>query len=84
MIKRACLDVVLLIGSFVAPLWLVLPAAIVCMFVFENFYEIIVLGIIIDALYGLPSRFFPFPIIYTISISVLFVARIFLKKHLRF
>ncbi|MDO8590389.1 MAG: hypothetical protein Q7R65_00220, partial [bacterium] len=81
---RIVLDIMLVLAVFALPLWLVCPAAIIFLFLFENFYEIIIVGIIIDSLYGVPLRFFPIPVIYTASASFLFIARSFLKKHLRF
>ncbi len=84
LVKRLVVDIILFLGTFVAPLWLLILLAILCLFVFENFYEIIIIGIIIDSLYGLPTEFLPIPIIYTLSTSLLFIARAFLKKHLKF
>ncbi|MBI2476127.1 MAG: hypothetical protein HYV67_02705 [Candidatus Taylorbacteria bacterium] len=82
--QRIVLDAILILGVFVAPLWLVCLAAIVCLFLFDNFYESIFLAIMIDGLYGAPSRFFPIAAIYTVTASVLFIAAVLLKKHLRF
>jgi hypothetical protein len=84
MITRVILDTLLFLGVFVAPLWLVAIGAIVCLFLFENFYEIIILGIIMDGLYGLSVRFSVIPAIYTVFATVLFIMRNFLKKHLSF
>ncbi len=81
---RVFLDTILLLGIFVAPLWLVFLGAIVCLFRFENFYEIVLIGVIIDSVYGLPTSFFSVPIIYTLFASTLFIIRQVLKKHLVF
>jgi len=81
---RVILDIFLFLGVFIAPLWLVAIVALICLFVFESFYEIIFLGIIADGLFGLPTRFIAIPAVYTISASVLFIARSLLKKHLKF
>lgn len=81
---RITLDILLFLGVFIAPLWLVVIIAVICLFIFESFYEIIFLGIIADGLFGLPIRFIAIPAVYTISASVLFIARSLLKKHLKF
>ncbi|GEM_PF-6678974 len=81
---RIVVDILLFLGVFVLPLWLICPAAIICLFLFENFYEIIIVAIFIDGLYGMPTRFLSIPAIFTLSASIIFIARSFLKKHLRF
>ena len=81
---RILIDILLLFGIFMAPFWLTFLGALICLFVFENFYEIIIMGIIFDSLYGIPIRFISLPAIYTLSASILFIARAFLKKHLKF
>ncbi len=82
--RRITVEVVLFLGVFTLPLWLFCPAALIFLFVFENFYEIIILGIILDALYGIPTRYFAVPALYTLSAGALFIARNLLKKHLKF
>lgn len=81
---RIILDALLFLGVFVAPLWLVAVGAVICLFVFENFYEIIFLGMIADGLFGLPTRYVSVPVVYTIFGSVLFITRSLLKRHLKF
>jgi|GEM_PF-444709 hypothetical protein len=71
--------------------WLILIAAIVFLFLYETYYEIILWGICCDALYGLPPSLSPrlfnlFNMSYLatlISIALLFLG-IFLKKRLTF
>ncbi len=81
---RIISDIFLSISIFVLPSWFLLLVSIACLFIFENFYEILFLGVILDSLFGLPERFFPIPAVYTFLAVLLFVLVNFLKKHLRF
>jgi len=82
--RRILIDILLFAALFMMPFWLTALGALVCLFVFENFYEIIIVGIMLDGLYGTPMRFVPIPAVYTLSASALFIARTLLKKHLKF
>lgn len=84
MLKRIALDIILTIGAFFAPPWLVLLVALVGLFSFENFYEIFAVGFILDVLYGVETTFLFMPVFYAIISGLLFVASLFLRKHLRF
>lgn len=55
--------------------WLMLSAAIIFLFIFNSYYEIIAWGIIYDSLYGLTHMF-------TIVFISLFIIAFFLKKYL--
>jgi len=82
--KRIVIDIVLLIGAFIAPPWLVLTFALIGLLSFGNFYEIFAVGFIIDVLYGIKTPFLFIPIFYTAISGCLFIASVFLRKHLRF
>lgn len=81
--RRLILDLLLFLGVFVAPLWLLAIVAVIFLFVFEDFYEIIFLGIIADGLYGLSSGLIG-PVTYTLFASIFFLARSSLRRHLKF
>lgn len=84
MSKRIALDIILFLGTFIAPPWLVILLATIGLLSFENFYEILPIGFIIDALYGVPTPPLLIPIFYTTISSCLFIVMIFSRKHLRF
>ena len=44
--KRIVIDIVLLIGAFIAPPWLVLTFALIGLLSFGNFYEIFAVGFV--------------------------------------
>ena len=81
---RIILDILLFVAVFIVPPWLVLLVASLCLFLFKDFYEIIFLGIIMDFLFGVPTQFFVFPVIYTLLASIIFLIRISLRNHLTF
>lgn len=63
--------------------WLTWTLAIVFLFFFPSYYELILWGVMYDALYGLPiSQFYNFRYIFTIVTLILFVTSLFLRKSL--
>lgn len=50
--KRAIVDIVLLLSIFILPWWLGLLIAIAGIFMFKNFYEFIFWGMVIYVTYG--------------------------------
>lgn len=82
--RRILLDTILMLGAFIAPPWLTLVVALIGLFSFENFYEILAVGFIVDGLYGIKTPVMFIPVFYTIISGCMFVAVIFLRKHLRF
>lgn len=64
--------------------WLGVLLALVGTFYFKNFYELIVVGVIIDLLFGVPRiRFYGFEWYGTIISVILFAILRFIKLHLR-
>ena len=85
MFKRVLADLILFAAALLFPWWL--PAMLGCvgLFLFTNFYEIVGVGIILDALYGMPgSGVFTLPLWYTSGGLLLFVLVHLLKKRLKF
>ena len=82
--KRILLDIILILGAFAAPPWLALSIALVGLFSFEKFYEVFAVGFIVDGLYGIETPLLFVPVFYTTISGCLFVAALFLRKHLRF
>ncbi len=81
--RRIIIDILLIVGAFIAPWWLVCLATVVCLFVFESFYEIFAVALSIDVLYGMPMRFVPVPLLFTFFATLCFLGGMFLKKHIR-
>jgi hypothetical protein len=66
-----------------APWWLTWGLAIVFLFIFPSYYEILLWGVAYDSLYGLPlPQFWNFPYIFSLSSAILFVISIYLRKLL--
>lgn len=70
--KRVSFSVLLLISTFTFPWWVSFTAAILGAFYFKNLFEIILVGFIIDILYGPTHLFFEFDLFFTIILLVIF------------
>ncbi|HEY4510421.1 MAG TPA: hypothetical protein VJJ73_01125 [Candidatus Paceibacterota bacterium] len=55
MIKRILADSAIIAGVAVFPWYVIFPIAVIFVFLFHNFFEIIALGFLIDGLYSVPS-----------------------------
>jgi hypothetical protein len=63
--------------------WITWSAAIIFLFIFPSYYEIIVWGVMYDALYGLPiAQFAGFRYVFTAASVILFTTAFFLRKLL--
>ncbi len=83
--KRILVDIVLLLGIFWLPWWIVFLAGIVCLFIFKSFYEVIILGLLIDSLYNAPvAQFYHFHFVITIVALIFFIISVIVKNKLRF
>ena len=84
MYSRIFIDILLGLGVFFLPPWLVFLIALVGIFYFDSFYEILCAGICLDVLYGQPLPFLSIPLLYTFFAAVLFWGSMLLKTHLKF
>lgn len=66
------------------PWWVVTGLILIGIFLFEAFYEAIVIALFLDTLYGMtvPSLFRTY--LFTISISIVFLVSFWIKEHLSF
>jgi hypothetical protein len=72
--KRGVFDVVLFLSLFVLPWWLSVFLMLVGIFLFKNFYEFIVSGVIIYALYIIPGKgLFNSPIYFSAILLLLYL-----------
>lgn len=80
---RILMAIVMLISVAFGYWWLTWGMAIALLFYFPIYYEIIIFGIMYDALYGLPiSEFWNIRYIFTISSIILFTISFYLRKIL--
>lgn len=80
---RILMAIVMLASITFGYWWLTWVIAIVLLFYFPIYYEIIIFGIIYDALYGLPiSEFWNIRYIFTFSSIILFAISFYLRKIL--
>lgn len=63
--------------------WFTWALIIIALFIFPLYYEIILWGVMYDALYGLPiSQFYHFRYIFTVASFLFFLIALYLKKYL--
>lgn len=82
MIKRVIFGIFLIISAFIFPWWVSAILAVIGLFYFENLYEVIFVGIIIDSLYGGIIEFFGFDFIFTAMSIILFFIMSKIKQNL--
>ncbi len=82
--RRILVDILLILSIFFFPWWLTLGLSLIALFYFDNFYEILFLGIGIDSLYNATIAIYhPVEFVATIIAIVLFVGVTILKNRLR-
>ena len=82
--KRWLVDVAVFILAFVAPWWLSYLVALGGVFLFRRYVEIVILGILVDALYSGPVVWFGnFPYTMTLFSLVILMLSTYLKPFLR-
>jgi hypothetical protein len=70
--KRVLFGILLILSSFSAYWWVAVLFSIFGLFYFENLYEVIIVGLVIDLLYGSQFEILGFDLIFTIGMLVLF------------
>ena len=86
MLKRIILDLLLFLSILLfVPWWATVFFAVVLAFYFKHYYELIVVGFIIDALYGIPQIwFFNIEILFGLISIFTYIFIEFLKKKIRY
>lgn len=85
MMQRILADLAICIALLVFPWWVGFVLACIAFFLFEDFYEVILFGLIIDSLYQISiARYFHFELFFTAFAIVLFIAGFYIKKKLKF
>jgi len=73
MLKRVILGLLAVLSIFILPWWIVFLISLASLFYFERFYEIIIIGILADVLYGsIHFLNFPYPITF-VAIIVFYI-----------
>jgi hypothetical protein len=77
--KRIGIDIVLFLSVFLLPWWVTLLATLVATFLIHSFFESLVVGVLLDVLYGVPStsfiKSFPFSLGFSFLFLISFWAR---------
>jgi hypothetical protein len=82
--KRLISDAIIFLAAILVPWWVVVPAAAYLALGFRNYYEFMVLGLILDALYSLPMPYlYGRPLVFTLGCILIFVMIEFFKPQLR-
>jgi hypothetical protein len=83
--KRILVDIFLFLAIFIFPWWLVVVFGVLALLAFSSFYEIVILGIVIDSLYNAAiTRYHHIEFVVTIGAIFLFIVVEVLKRHLKF
>lgn len=85
MYQRIIFDIIFFLSLFAAPWWASLAIALVGIFFFNDFYEIIAAGFIMDIVYGTSNA----PVIGvrfigSLTAIALLAGGTFIKNHIRF
>jgi len=81
-IKRIIFSLLFIYSVFILPWWLVLVLGLGLSFYFQNFYEFIVVGLILDSLYGGIISIEKFYFFFTLITSIVTFFLINFKKKL--
>ncbi len=79
---RILISTLVILSAFVTPWWIAVPLACLVSLVIYRYYELIVVGIIIDALYHPTPNFFSWPLSTTAICLCAFIASIYIKRML--
>lgn len=83
--KRSIFDIALLLSLFILPWWCTLILAVIFLFLIEPYYEIIVVGFILDSLYNAPVGFLlHFQFVLTLFCLIMILLSDLLKRRLTF
>lgn len=79
---RILAALVILLSLVFGPWWLPVTLSIVAVFLFINYYEMVLWGVMMDALYGLPiEQFDGYRYVFTTASVILFLAVFFVRKY---
>ena len=83
--QRLLADIVLVLAVFLLPWWFSALLAVAALLYFETFFEIIFLGLMVDALYRITAPgFWHVELTATVFATVFFIVSLYAKKRLAF
>ncbi len=83
--RRLIFDIILVSTIFFLPWWVSVMLGVIAAFIFHDFYELVVVGVIIDSLYNASiPRFYHFQFVVSVSLVVIFILIQYIKPKLRF
>ncbi len=84
MIKRAIADIFIVFSILYAPWWVTVIAGVLFAFYFNNYYELIAAGVLVDILYGNNSTsLIRAPFVFSVGSVVFYFLIQFLKTKMR-
>lgn len=84
MLNRLILNIILIISIIILPFWFNILFIIFLTFYFEEYYEAIIAGFLMDFIYSIPTEsFFGFRFVYALIFTLIFLASGPLKIRIR-
>jgi hypothetical protein len=80
--KRVLFGIFLILSIFIFPWWISFLLSLLGLFYFENLYEVIVVGLGIDVLYGVHFNVLGFDLFFTIIMLVIFYLITVFKRQI--
>lgn len=81
---RIITDIVLLLCVLFTPWWVTLLLATIAAFSYPTFIEIIIIGVLLDLLFGAPGvSIVSFPIIHTLIAFAIYGVSVFIRARVR-
>ena len=85
MVHRLILDTLLVLSVILMPFWFTVVFALILLFYFKDFWEIIPILFLVDLLYAVPEhRFINVVIILLVDASIVYLISGSLKQKLKF
>ncbi len=82
---RILLNIAIISSMFYLPWWVVIILALPGVFLFDGFYEIFFVGLLLDVLYGVKAEeFYGIWFVFTIIFTIIYITIKRLKKNIRF
>src|SRR3989344_4581768 len=83
--KRVAANLILLALLFIAPWWIVMSVAVLFLFYFKNYFEILIFGFLLDLLYGAPvSAYYGMGYVISVIAALAFALVAVVKNRLVF
>jgi len=80
--KRIFFGIFLILSIFIFPWWVPFLISILGLFYFDNLYEVIIVGMGTDVLYGVQFEFLGFDLFFTIIMLICFYLISVFKKQI--